>query len=74
MIVGSVPLKAKRDLEVYFATNGTDEAFHICVKLDQEYVKRWGVHNNITEDLQGEPGDGTTIDRDEPFIMRFDRF
>ena len=25
---------------------------------------------NLTEDLQGQPGDGTTIDREEPFIIR----
>ena len=26
--------------------------------------------DNVTEDLQGQPGEGTTIDREEPFIIR----
>ena len=29
MIVGSIPAKTKKNLEVYFVANGTDEAFHI---------------------------------------------
>ena len=29
MIVGSIPAKAKKNLEVYFMANGTDEAFHL---------------------------------------------
>ena len=72
LIVGSIPSKARRNLQVYFATNGTDEAFHLCVDLEQEFIKRWGVHNNLTEDVQGEPGEGSTIDTDEPFMMRWD--
>ena len=88
MIVGSIPAKTKKNLEVYFATNGTDEAFHMreglhftnlsktlsshtfSLELEEEYIRRWGVLDNVTEDLQGQPGDGTTIDREEPFIIR----
>ena len=29
MIVGSIPAKTKKNLEVYFVANGTDEAFHM---------------------------------------------
>ena len=72
LLVGSIPDKARRKLEVYFVANGTDEAFHLSVDLDQEYIRRWAVQDNLTEDIQGEPGEGTTIDRDEPFMMRCD--
>ena len=40
------------------------------MELEEEYIRRWGVMANITENVQGQPGDGTTIDRDEPFIIR----
>ena len=36
----------------------------------QEMIQRWGVPENITTGLVGEPGDGTTIDLDEPFLLR----
>ena len=35
-----------------------------------EYVKRWAFTQNVTTGLVGQPGDGTTIDIDEPFILR----
>ena len=38
--------------------------------VEQEFIERWGVSGNITMGLQGERGDGTTIDKDEPFIIR----
>ena len=44
-----------------------DEAFHFPV---QEFIQRWAVPENITSGLVGEPGEGTTIDVDEPFLLR----
>ena len=31
---------------------------------------RWGVVNNVTQELQGEPGEGTTVDFEEPFVIK----
>ena len=36
----------------------------------QEFIQRWAVPENITSGLVGEPGEGTTIDVDEPFLLR----
>ena len=44
-----------------------DEAFYFPV---QEFIQRWAVPENITSGLVGEPGEGTTIDVDEPFLLR----
>ena len=46
------------------------EAFHVLVSPVQEYVQRWAVIQNTTTGLVGQPGDGTTIDLEEPFILR----
>ena len=37
---------------------------------EQEFIQRWAVPENITTGLIGEPGEGTTIDLDEPFLLR----
>ena len=31
---------------------------------------RWGVVDNVTQELQGEPGEGTTVDFEEPFVIK----
>ena len=36
----------------------------------QEFIQRWAVPENITSGLAGEPGEGTTVDVDEPFLLR----
>ena len=46
------------------------EAFHVLVQPDLEFVQRWAVTENTTTGLAGEPGEGTTVDLDEPFILR----
>ena len=38
---------------------------------EQEFIQRWAVPENITSGLIGEPGEGTTIDLDEPFLLRW---
>ena len=70
MIVGTIPLESEEALEVIFATGGLDEAFHIRVDADNEVVTRWGVSQNVTQEVNGLPGEGTTVDRDEPFVLR----
>ena len=50
--------------------NGTDEAFHVKVDVNKNYVERWAFQNNMTQEVQGTPGEGTSIDILEPFILR----
>jgi hypothetical protein len=70
MIVGTIPLGGKEPPEIVFAGEGLDEAFHVRVDSDNEVFTRWGGVLNITQGEQGQPGEGTTIDRDEPFVLR----
>ena len=49
--------------------NGFDEGFHMMVDIPNDVVKRWGVLNNQTMEMQGVLGEGTTIDHDEPFVI-----
>ena len=62
--------KKKKPLEIIFATDGIDEAFHVVVDIRNEVVQRWAVVNNETKEILGEPGEGTNIDFDEPFVIR----
>ena len=58
-------------MEIIFATEGIDEAFHVMVDIKNEVVQRWAVFNNETQEILGEPGEGTSIDFDEPFVIRY---
>ena len=71
LVVGKIPADGEDVPEIIFQGNGTDEAFHVQINHEQEFVARWGVVNNVSLGRSGEPGDGTTIDIDEPFILRF---
>ena len=62
--------KKRKPLEIIFATDGIDEAFHVMVDIKNEVVQRWAVFNNETQEILGEPGEGTSIDFDEPFVIR----
>ena len=63
--------KKRKPLEIIFATDGIDEAFHIVFDIKNEVVQRWAVVNNETQEILGEPGEGTSIDLDEPFVIRY---
>ena len=71
LLVGRVPEDSKAPLEVIFQGEGGREAFHVVVDPGRNFIQRWAVPANITEGLAGQPGDGTTIDLDEPFLLRF---
>ena len=62
--------KKKKPFQVIFATDGFDEAFHASFDINNKFVQRWGVFENVTEEVFGSPGDGTSIDHDEPFVIR----
>ena len=70
MIVGSIPEKTKKHFEIVFPANGSQEAFHVLIDLDRDVVQRWAFAENKTQEFQGEPFEGTTIDRAEPFMIR----
>ena len=69
LVVGKIPVDAEDVPEIIFQGNGTDEAFHVQINHELEFVQRWGVVNNVSQGTTGEAGDGTTIDIDEPFIL-----
>ena len=62
--------KKKKPFEVVFSTESIDEAYHVSVDVKNEVVQRWAVFQNITQEVFGYPGDGSSIDFDEPFVLR----
>ena len=86
LVVGRFPLESKHPLEIVFRGAGKREAFHVLVDpgdqmtqsvVDnltifpvQELIQRWAVLEDSSVELVGDPGDGTTIDLDEPFLLR----
>jgi hypothetical protein len=70
LVVGKIPQDGQLPLEVVFRGEDTEEALHLLVSPGLEYVQRWAFTSNTTLGMVGRPGDGTTIDMDEPFILR----
>ena len=71
LIVGEIPSRSKSDLEIIFATRKTTfEAVHFKIDIENDVIQRWGLVDNVTENLLGAPMEGTTIDYDEPFMIR----
>ena len=58
-------------MHIVFGQNDTNEAFHMHFDIRNDFVSRWGMVDNVTQEQVGSPGDGTTIDFDEPFLLRF---
>ena len=71
MLVGKIPEDSEHRPEIIFRGNGTDEAFHIRLDMEAEFIERWANSQNMTTSRSGYPGDGTSIDIDEPFIIRY---
>ena len=71
LVVGRIPTESKKPLEIIFlGSESPKEAFHVLVDPVQEFIQRWAVPEEAPSDIAGEPGDGTTIDLDEPFLLR----
>ena len=62
--------KSKKVLEVIFAADGIDEALHVQFDVKNEVVYRWSVLDNVTQESFGTEGEGTSIDLEEPFVIR----
>lgn len=70
VIVGNIPTDGKTYPEFVVKGPGPrDEAFHVMIGLEEETVWSWGVNNGSMEGQQGEAGEGTTIDVEEPFVL-----
>ena len=70
LVVGKVPFGDQDNLpEFVFMGNGTNEALHFRINISGKFLERWGNFEGKEKQRQGEPGDGTTIDFDEPFIV-----
>ena len=75
LIVGRIPSESKKPLEIIFlGSESPKEAFHVLVDPVQEFIQRWAVPEEAPTDVAGEPGEGTTIDLDEPFLLRLGGF
>ena len=75
LIVGRIPSESKTPMEIAFlGLESPKEAFHVLVDPVQEFIQRWAVTEENPVDVAGEPGDGTTIDLDEPFLLRLETF
>ena len=71
LLVGRITSESKKPLEIAFlGGEQPKEAFHVLVDPVQEFIQRWAVPEDVPADVAGEPGDGTTIDLDEPFLLR----
>jgi hypothetical protein len=48
MVVGKIPAGSEERPEIVFRGNGTDEAFHIRIDADREFVELWANSQNTT--------------------------
>ena len=70
MIVGEIKSGSKKPFEVVFGTASTDEAFHMKIDLANDFIERWNIYENGIVEKMGVPFEGTTIDANEPFMLR----
>jgi hypothetical protein len=69
VVVGNIPAGSLALPELAVKAGPVDEALHVTVGVEEEVVRRWGVINGSSVGLQGEAGEGTTIDIEEPFVI-----
>ena len=70
MVAGEIPAKSRKPFELYILTSNNDESFHMKIDLENDVITRWGKFNNFTEEVFGKAFEGTTVDKEEPFILR----
>ena len=70
MVVGKIPSSMRKYPElILHGTAAGDEAFHVLIDAEQEFIQRWSVVSDVEQQRDGNPFDGTTIDFDEPLII-----
>ena len=71
MVVGRILSdKQKSSANLVFKTKDDDEAFHVEIALGEKTVYRYAIKDETYSKIFGKAGDGTTIDLEEPFIIR----
>ena len=48
--------KVRKPLEIIFMGNGSDEALHVKVDVNENVVWRWSFYDNATQEPMGAPG------------------
>ena len=70
LIVGSVPKDGEDYPEIIVSGPNGTEALHVKIGVVEDVVWRWAVVTDVAVDNVGTEGDGTTIDFDEPFMIK----
>lgn len=71
MAIGRVTSTGKRNpTDISFLTEEGDEGFHARISLGDSAVYGWRSANGSVDNFYGSPGDGTSIDLNEPFVLK----
>ena len=75
MVVGKIPTKARKDLEIVVNSKDLTEAIHVQISLKKKGVWIWSVidNNGTIDGLIGQEGEGSSIDYDEPFMIKYNQ-
>ena len=71
--MGVIPTGSSENPEIIVFGPNQTEALHIKISIDNDVIWRWAVNSKDSDvllDLSGQEGDGTSIDFDEPFVVR----
>ena len=70
LTIGSIPLNVRKVPAIIIATeNGENEGIHINLNLKKQVIERYTLLNGTKSEIGGTPGDGTSIDFEEPFVL-----
>lgn len=69
MIIGNIPKTVRSVPALLVASNMSNEGIHINLNLKNKVIERYSVVNGTKSSIDGLPGDGTSIDYDEPFVL-----
>ena len=69
MLIGNIPKTGKTVPSLFIASNMSNEGIHINLNLGKKVIERYSVTNGTKSNIDGKPGEGTSIDYDEPFVL-----
>ena len=69
MLIGYIPRTVRHVPALLVASNMSNEGIHINLNLKNQVIQRYSVTNGTKSTIDGLPGDGTSIDYDEPFVL-----
>ena len=74
LVVGVVPTGSSEHPEIIIKGPNNTEALHVKIVVEEEVVFRWAMLvDEVPMVLSGQEGEGTTIDYDEPFVIRYEQ-